>query len=70
MRTHYSPRHVPDEIIEAPDVPYTLSGKKTEAPIKKILMGKDPANVVNFGTLRNPGSIHFFAEFAKAKLSS
>ena len=70
LRTHYSPRHVPDEIIEAPDVPYTLSGKKTEAPIKKILMGKDPANVVNFGTLRNPGSIHFFAEFAKAKLSS
>lgn len=60
IRNTYSPRHVPDEIIAVPDIPYTISGKKTETPVKKILMGKDPANVVNAGALRNPDSMDFF----------
>ncbi len=42
LRADYSPRHVPDEIIVVKDIPYTISGKKTEAPVKKVLMGKDP----------------------------
>ena len=60
LRTDYSPRHVPDEIIQVPDIPYTISGKKTETPVKKILMGKDPDEVVNPGSLRNPASMLFF----------
>ncbi|MBK8842947.1 MAG: AMP-binding protein [Saprospiraceae bacterium] len=40
LRSDYSPRHVPDEIIQVADIPYTLSGKKMETPIKKILMGR------------------------------
>jgi acetoacetyl-CoA synthetase len=63
IRNAYSPRHVPDEIIEAPDIPYTISGKKTEPPIKKILMGKDPEKVVNKGALRNPKSLQFYIDF-------
>lgn len=60
IRSEYSPRHVPDEIIGVPDVPYTISGKKTETPVKKVLMGKDPKEVVNSGALRNPASMEFF----------
>jgi acetoacetyl-CoA synthetase len=63
LKTECSPRHVPDEILVCPDIPYTLSGKKTETPVKKILMGKDPNKVVNLGSLRNPESLKFFREF-------
>ncbi|HEX6889668.1 MAG TPA: acetoacetate--CoA ligase [Chryseolinea sp.] len=65
LRMDYSPRHVPDEIIAVPDIPYTISGKKTETPVKKVLMGKNPNEVVNSGSLRNPDSIKFFAALAK-----
>ncbi len=64
IRREYSPRHVPDEIIAVPDIPYTISGKKTETPVKKVLMGKDPRQVVNAGALRNPGSMDFFIKLA------
>ena len=64
IRNDYSPRHVPDEIIEAPDIPFTISGKKTETPVKKVLMGKDPKEVVNQGALRNPSSMDFFVALA------
>jgi acetoacetyl-CoA synthetase len=65
IRHDYSPRHVPDEIISVPDIPYTINGKKTETPVKKILMGKDPETVVQPGTLKNPESISFFKKWAK-----
>jgi len=60
IRNRYSPRHVPDEIMAVADIPYTISGKKTETPVKKVLMGQDPKKVVNAGALRNPGSMEFF----------
>jgi acetoacetyl-CoA synthetase len=66
LKTECSPRHVPDDVLVCPDIPYTLSGKKTETPIKKILMGKDPDKVVNLGSLRNPESLNFFNKFYKA----
>jgi acetoacetyl-CoA synthetase len=65
IRSENSPRHVPDEIISVPDLPYTVSGKKTETPVKKILMGKDPKQVVNAGSLRNPESMNFFIQLAQ-----
>ncbi|MFT4016100.1 MAG: acetoacetate--CoA ligase [Agriterribacter sp.] len=63
LRTTYSPRHVPDEIIEVKDLPYTISGKKMEMPVKKILMGKP----VNEGAVKNPESLEFFKRFAEVK---
>jgi acetoacetyl-CoA synthetase len=63
LKTECSPRHVPDDVIDCSDIPYTLSGKKTETPVKKILMGRDPEKVVNAGSLRNPASLKFFVEF-------
>ncbi|WP_067542778.1 acetoacetate--CoA ligase [Nocardia crassostreae] len=46
IRTEVSPRHVPDEIIEAPGIPHTRTGKKLEVPIKKIFQGAEAAKVV------------------------
>jgi acetoacetyl-CoA synthetase len=65
IRTANSPRHVPDEILEVPDIPYTISGKKTETPVKKILMGRNPSNVINTGSLRNPASLDYFVNLRK-----
>jgi acetoacetyl-CoA synthetase len=67
IREAYTPRHVPDEIIAIPDIPYTISGKKTETPVKKILTGKDPGKVVNAGSLRNPDSLQFFSDILKKR---
>jgi acetoacetyl-CoA synthetase len=69
LRSECSPRHVPDEIYQAPDIPYTISGKKTETPVKKILMGKNPATVVNAGALRNPEAMQYYIEFYKTHLA-
>lgn len=63
LRSEYSPRHVPDEIIEVSDIPYTISGKKLEAPVKKILMGMSLEKAANPGAMRNPESLDFFMEF-------
>lgn len=65
IRSDYSPRHVPDTILEVKDLPYTISGKKTETPVKKVLMGQDPKKVVNKGALKNPESMEYFIELAK-----
>lgn len=65
LRSDYSPRHVPDEIIACPDIPYTISGKKMEAPVKKILMGKPLDLAANMDSMRNPESLAFFQQFKK-----
>lgn len=67
LREQYSPRHVPDEIIAAPDIPYTLSGKKLEAPVKKIMMGMPIGKAANPDSMRNPEALDFFLAFAKKR---
>jgi len=57
LRSKLSPRHVPDQIRAVSGVPHTLSGKKLEVPIKRILTGTPLAEAVNPGTLANPESI-------------
>jgi acetoacetyl-CoA synthetase len=70
IRNDYTPRHVPDVIVAVPDIPYTLSGKKTETPVKKILMGKNASDVVSADALRNPDALLFFSEFYKTLSAS
>lgn len=65
IRADISPRHVPDDILVIAQVPYTLSGKKMEVPIRKILLGQDPHKAANPGAMRNPESIEYFVEFAR-----
>lgn len=64
LRSSCSPRHVPDEIIEVADIPYTISGKKMEAPVKKLLLGLQKGKAANIGAMRNPESLTFFEAFA------
>ena len=63
LRTHCSPRHVPDAIYAIPDIPYTISGKKMEAPVKKIMMGVAVEKVVKRDSMRNPEALAFFQSF-------
>jgi acetoacetyl-CoA synthetase len=65
LRREYTPRHVPDEIIAVPELPYTISGKKLETPVKKILLGYPLGKAANPGAMRNPGSLDFFTRFAR-----
>ncbi|MFD1145073.1 acetoacetate--CoA ligase [Larkinella insperata] len=64
LRTQYSPRHVPDIIYQVPEIPYTISGKKVEMPVKKILMGLSPERVANPDTLRNPSALDTYIQLA------
>ena len=68
LRTDRSPRHVPDEIIAAPGIPYTLTGKKMEIPIRKLLMGLPVEKAVAKGAMRDPGLIDWYADFAARRL--
>lgn len=65
IRRVCSPRHVPDEIVPVPGIPVTISGKKMEQPVKRILLGQPIERVVNKGAMRNPESLDFFLEFAQ-----
>lgn len=73
IRREVSPRHVPDEIVEAPGVPHTLTGKRIEVPIKRLLQGHPVQDVVNLGALDRPELIDFYVAHARqvgrAKLS-
>ena len=57
LRSGLSPRHVPDEIHQVRSIPTTLSGKKLELPVKKILLGGDPATVASRGALKDPAAL-------------
>jgi acetoacetyl-CoA synthetase len=65
IRSDVSPRHVPDEILAIEQVPTTLSGKKMEVPIRKILLGYPLEQAANPDAMRNPESIQFFVELAQ-----
>jgi acetoacetyl-CoA synthetase len=64
LRKQLSPRHVPDMIYAINEIPYTISGKKVETPVKKILAGVDPSLAVSRDTLRNPKSLDQFINFS------
>lgn len=64
IRKNVSARFIPNEIVEVAEIPRTLSGKKLEVPVKKLLLGQDPAKVVNLDSMANPGSFDFFVAYA------
>jgi acetoacetyl-CoA synthetase len=66
VRESCSPRHVPDEIVQIAEVPRTLSGKKLEVPVKKILLGGDPERAASRDSLANPAALDVFTEMARA----
>ncbi len=60
LRAQLSPRHVPDEICQVPGIPRTLSGKKLEVPVRKILLGADPERAADPNALANPEVLRYF----------
>lgn len=67
LRSERSPRHVPDEIIQTPEIPVTLTGKKMEVPVRKLLMGQPLEKVASRDATRNPAALDWFAAFAAAR---
>ncbi len=64
VRTALSPRFVPDDIFAVAEVPRTLSGKKQELPIKKLLLGQPIEKVVKQDAMANPGCLDWYVAFA------
>lgn len=64
LRREASPRHVPDRIYAVEEIPYTLTGKKLEVPVRKILMGFDVTKAASRDAMMNPGSLDYFIRFA------
>ena len=67
IRTKLSARHVPNDVVAVPEVPRTISGKKLEVPIKRILLGQPVERSVNKDSMANPGVIDWFVAFARAR---
>ena len=61
LRASLSPRHAPDEIIAVPSIPRTLSGKKLEVPVRRILLGTPVAEAADPDALANPEVLALFA---------
>jgi acetoacetyl-CoA synthetase len=67
LRREYSPRHVPDKIYAVDDIPFTLTGKKMEVPVRRILMGVPPEKAANRDAVANPRALDYFVSYAKTQ---
>ena len=66
LRQHLSPRHVPDQILAIPGVPRTLTGKKLEIPVKRLLQGATVDDAAPAGAVDRPELLAWFADHASA----
>ena len=62
LKENCSPRHIPNNIIAVNEIPYTISGKKMEIPVKKLFSGMKTEDIVAPGAMRNPESLNEFVE--------
>ncbi|MFO1244736.1 MAG: acetoacetate--CoA ligase [Ramlibacter sp.] len=67
IKTALSPRFVPNDIFQVPEIPRTLSGKKQELPIKKLLLGQPIDKVVNKDAMANPGCLGWYVALASER---
>ncbi|MFI8942335.1 acetoacetate--CoA ligase [Streptomyces syringium] len=67
IREQLSPRHVPDEVIEVPGIPHTLTGKRIEVPVKRLLQGTPLEKAVNPGSVDNIDLLRFYEELARTR---
>ncbi|QJY31577.1 acetoacetate--CoA ligase [Diaphorobacter sp. JS3050] len=70
IRASLSPRFLPDEIVQVAEVPRTLSGKKQELPVKKLLLGQSMDKVVNPDAMANPGCLAWYVDFARHRATA
>jgi acetoacetyl-CoA synthetase len=64
LRQRLSPRHTPDDIMAVPEIPYNLTGKKLEVPVKRLLLGAPRITVVSEGAVRNPTALDIFEQLS------
>ena len=69
IKTALSPRFVPNEIFQVAEIPRTLSGKKQELPIKKMMLGQPLEKVVNKDAMANPACLDWYVDLAKKHLA-
>ncbi|MFO1218538.1 MAG: acetoacetate--CoA ligase [Burkholderiaceae bacterium] len=69
VKVALSPRHVPNDVFQVGAIPRTLSGKKMELPVKKLLMGADPATVLKRDAMANADSVDWFVALARRRQS-
>lgn len=67
LRREYTPRHVPDRIIQVPEIPATLTGKKMEVPVRKILLGVPADEAANRNAMSEPRALDAFIEYARTQ---
>ena len=67
IRTDLSPRFIPDAIFAVPDIPHTLSGKKQELPIRKLLLGMPAKDVINREAMANPECLDWYLSLARSR---
>ncbi|HZH05923.1 MAG TPA: acetoacetate--CoA ligase, partial [Lautropia sp.] len=67
IKTALSPRFLPNDIFQVAEIPRTLSGKKQELPIKKLLLGQPLEKVVNREAMANPGCLEWYLQFAQQR---
>jgi acetoacetyl-CoA synthetase len=67
LRSEYTARHMPDTIIAVPAIPATLTGKKMEVPVRKILLGVRPDEAANRNAMANPQALDAFADYARTQ---
>jgi len=67
IRADVSARFLPDTLVALPEVPRTLSGKKLEVPVRKLLLGQDPARVVNRDAMANPAAFDWLVDWAATR---
>ncbi|MFB9464083.1 acetoacetate--CoA ligase [Streptomyces cinereospinus] len=67
IREQLSPRHIPDEIIEVPGIPHTLTGKRIEVPVKRLLQGTPLQEAVNPGSIDNLDLLAFYEDLARKR---
>ncbi|SPE48215.1 Acetyl-coenzyme A synthetase [Streptomyces netropsis] len=67
IREQLSPRHVPDEVIEVPGIPHTLTGKRIEVPVKRLLQGTPLEKAVNPGSVDNIDLLRFYEDLARTR---
>lgn len=69
IRQHASPRHVPDDILAVPGIPRTLTGKRLEIPIKRILLGAAPGEAVQQSSIDRPELLDAFVAYRRSRVS-
>jgi len=67
IRKALTPKHVPNAILAVPEVPRTLTGKKLEVPIKRLMLGEPLDRVVNLDAVANRNSLDWFVKFAQSR---